>query len=153
MTIDERRAITMSLQQVVDIMQPLSLVCNTKGMDIKTSYRLGRLQACFTSHTIAFEKERMKLINELGTEVPTPEGQPPGQKNFQIAPDKLPEFDTKMQALLSLTVTLDNIIPLKLADLAPANLSPLELSKFFPMLAEELDDPVENPANNSSIAA
>lgn len=121
---------TVTLEKIVLAEKALKSLAEVK-LPIKVSYRVGKLLQAVTPELLEFNKQRDKLIVELG------EKDEKGA-NYTIQPNTpaMQEFATRLGELLPLKVEI-NADPISMTTLGEIDLTPGEMVALSPFLSED----------------
>jgi hypothetical protein len=116
-----------TLGELTDAYESLSELTN-QAMDIASTTKVLRLLKACRPHASRVLEARSKEASRLG--------QPIGNGNIRIPPDKLEEYKDCLKPLLSEIIPVPESARLNLAELAGVKLSPASLERLAPFLRD-----------------
>lgn len=128
----EEGAEVVKLKDVVNSLEALNSLTAIK-LPVFTSFKLSLFLKNVSPIVEVYEKERDKLIIELGTPVLDDKKEPTGQFNFE--PEKTKEFNEKINVILDEAIDV-KVPSIKLSDLEGVVIEPNNIAKLFWLIQE-----------------
>jgi hypothetical protein len=110
----------MKLSKLVEVAPSLQTLSNLK-LTSKVSYRIAKALNIIKPELEIYDKERVKLAQELGT-------QSEDGKGYNFAGDNLNKFQTQIQAILDEEISLPGLTMITIDELGAIEIEPIHLA-------------------------
>ena len=120
----------MILETLIAGKPSIEKLMNSTNLNVKLSFRLGKLIQEINPILVAYEETRKKLVRQFGEK--------DEKGNVNVTQENLPAFATEMQAVLQEEISLTSVPTIWLEDLEKEkSLTPADMAALSPWLIKD----------------